>query len=162
MMPITNIVSDTVSSSLTGLVGEIRQGLDDFFTSDEERLDAEFRLKKLLQESNNLQAIANIESAKSDSFFVAAARPSALWMCVAGFGWEFVFRPFIAAGLTIASLWGADPELMILTANDLPNLDSDALMTLMFALLGLAGWRTAEKVKGVARESMPTRHSKNK
>lgn len=147
-----DIISNTISSSLTGLIGEIRKGLDDLFTSDDERLEAEFRLRKLLQESNNLQAIANIESAKSSSFFVAGARPAALWVCVFGFGWEFIFRPFLAAGLTIASLWGADPELMILTAADLPSLDSDSLMTLMFALLGLAGWRTAEKVKGVARE----------
>ena len=147
-------IPDPVSNSVVGVASEIRKGLDDLITTDAERAEADIRLQSILQKPHLLQALANIESAKNGSMFVAGARPAALWVCVLGFGWEFVIRPLLASILTMGSLWGFEPVLMVQTAADLPSLDSDALMTLMFALLGLAGWRTTEKLTGTARNRL--------
>jgi len=59
---------------LAGIAGSVMEGLDDLFTSDEEKADATLRLTELLQKPHNLQAMANIEGAKHSSVFVAGWR----------------------------------------------------------------------------------------
>jgi hypothetical protein len=100
------------------------------------------------------QSLANIHQAQHPDLFVAGARPALMWICAAGFAWEFILRPLIGAALTIASLWGGNPELLVLTAAELPSLDIEQLMGLTLAMLGLAVARSYEKRHGVARESL--------
>jgi len=127
---------DPIGSIVAGLAG----GLDDLFTSDEERDAAKLKLQTLMQQPHILQAVANIEGAKHRSVFVAGWRPAIGWVAALGLGYQFLVLPF--AGLINAFL-----DLPA----ELPNLAGDQLMTLVLALLGLGGMRTFEKTKGVSK-----------
>tara|TARA_B110000046_G_scaffold161962_1_gene175941 strand:+ start:596 stop:988 length:393 start_codon:yes stop_codon:yes gene_type:complete len=123
-----------------GIVEGLANGLDELFTSDEEREAAKLKLQALMQQPHILQAAANIEGAKHRSVFVAGWRPAIGWVAALGLGYQYLVLPF--TGLINAYL-----ELPA----ELPNLESDQLMTLVLALLGLGGMRTFEKFKGVSK-----------
>ena len=123
-----------------GIVAGLANGLDELFTSDEERAAAKLKLEALMQQPHILQAVANIEGAKHRSIFVAGWRPAIGWVAALGLGYQYLVLPF--AGLINAYLK---------LPADLPNLESDQLMTLVLALLGLGGMRTYEKFKGVSK-----------
>lgn len=125
---------------LGGIVEGLASGLDELFTSDEEREAAKLKLMTLMQQPHILQAAANIEGAKHRSVFVAGWRPAIGWIAACGLGYEFLILPF-------ASLINAYAELPA----ELPNLQSDQLMSLVMALLGLGGMRSFEKYKGVSK-----------
>jgi len=127
---------DPIGSIVAGLAG----GLDELFTSDEERDAAKLKLQSLMQQPHMLQAVANIEGAKHRSVFVAGWRPAIGWVAALGLGYQYLVLPF--AGLINAYLK---------LPTQLPNLDSDQLMTLVIALLGLGGMRSFEKFKGVSK-----------
>lgn len=82
----------------------------------------------------------NKAEAASPSVFVAGWRPAVGWVCVAGFGFEFVLRP-IGNGLLVAA--GLPPVF--------PGIETESMTSLLWGLLGLGTLRTAEKIKGVAR-----------
>lgn len=80
------------------------------------------------------QLAVNVEEAKSANLFVSGWRPSVGWVCSIALAYEFLARP-VAIGMG----WGAFPEL-----------DMGDLNSLLFALLGIGGLRTVEKIKKVA------------
>lgn len=80
----------------------------------------------------------NKVEAASSSVFVSGWRPFIGWVCGAGLTYQFVLRPFVSWACAISDL------------NSPPNLDAGELMPLVVALLGLGGYRTYEKVQGVA------------
>jgi hypothetical protein len=95
----------------------------------------------------------NIKEAEHPSIFVAGWRPAVGWMCILGIGYQFIMRPLLdwVASLVIAFFaipsWQRAPEL-----------DTSDLITLLLAMLGIAGYRTYEKMKGVARENIHEGH----
>jgi len=123
-----------------GIVEGLAIGLDELFTSDEEREAAKLKLQTLMQQPHILQAVANIEGAKHRSVFVAGWRPAIGWVAALGLAYQYLVLPF--AGLINAYLK---------LPAELPDLESDQLMTLVLALLGLGGMRTFEKFKGVSK-----------
>lgn len=82
----------------------------------------------------------NKVEAASPSLFVAGWRPGIGWACSIGFGYEFVLRPIVNGLLAAAGLPMA-----------FPGIETDALTSLLFGLLGLGTMRTVEKVKGVTQ-----------
>eukprot|EP00918_Siedleckia_nematoides_P084604 GHVU01185868.1.p1 GENE.GHVU01185868.1~~GHVU01185868.1.p1 ORF type:complete len:131 (-),score=7.82 GHVU01185868.1:42-434(-) len=123
-----------------GIVDGLAKGLDELFTSDEEREAAKLKLATLMQQPHILQAVANIEGAKHRSVFVAGWRPCIGWVAALGLGYQFLVLPF--AGLINAYLK---------LPAELPQLQAEQLMTLVLSLLGLGGMRTFEKYKGAAK-----------
>ena len=123
-----------------GIVDGLAKGLDELFTSDEEREAAKLKLATLMQQPHMLQAVANIEGAKHRSVFVAGWRPCIGWVAALGLGYQFLVLPF--AGLINAYLK---------LPAELPELQAEQLMTLVLSLLGLGGMRTFEKYKGAAK-----------
>jgi len=109
--------------------------------------DAKNKIKAELEQSmiglQAAQAAANIEQSKHSSIFVAGARPAIMWVCCLGLLTNFFIMP-LAEWAT--SIWAPDTPL--------PSLNSEELMSLTLALLGLGGMRSFEKSKGVARENM--------
>jgi hypothetical protein len=82
----------------------------------------------------------NMVEAANPSLFVAGWRPFTGWLCGLGFGYEFLFRPLVngfSIGFSGVPFW--------------PAIESDALISLLFGLLGMGGLRTFEKTRGVAR-----------
>lgn len=125
---------------LGGIVDGLAKGLDELFTSEEEREAAKLKLATLMQQPHMLQAVANIEGAKHRSVFVAGWRPAIGWVAALGLGYQFLVLPF--AGLINAYLK---------LPAELPQLQAEQLMTLVLSLLGLGGMRTFEKFKGVSK-----------
>ena len=88
------------------------------------------------------QMEVNKAEAAHSSIFVAGWRPAVGWVCVAGIGWQFFARP-IAGWITV---------LIDATLPMPPPLDMGDLMTLLGGMLGIGGFRTYEKLRGVARK----------
>ena len=130
----------TSLNPFTGIAASVMDGLDDLFTSDEEKANAALRLTEVLQKPHNLQAMANIEGAKHSSAFVAGWRPAIGWVCAIGLGYQFLILPF--AGL-INAFYALPAEL--------PAIQAAELSTLVMSLLGLGGLRSYEKAKGLTK-----------
>ena len=130
----------TSLNPFAGIAGSVMEGLDDLFTSDEEKAVATLKMAELLQKPHNLQAMANIEGAKHSSVFVAGWRPAIGWVCAIGLGYQFLILPF--AGL-INAFYALPAEL--------PTIQAAELSTLVMSLLGLGGLRSYEKAKGLTK-----------
>lgn len=109
--------------------------LDDLFTSDEERLDKEVIKQRLAMKPSMAQAKINEVSAGHRSVFVAGARPALLWVCALGYAFAFL----------------ANPVIQWYTGTPGPELPMDSMGELTMGMLGLAGLRTFEKVKGISK-----------
>lgn len=90
------------------------------------------------------QIEVNKEEAKHPSVFVAGWRPAVAWVIVFGLGWNYVLMPIM--------MWVA--FLCKIDLSGAPSLDISELISLLFGMLGFGGWRTFEKIKGVARENL--------
>ena len=88
-------------------------------------------------------ALAQIETNKleatSGSLFKGGWRPFLGWVCGGAFAYHFVLQPVIV--FLIVTFGGEVPEL--------PKFEMEALMTVLFGMLGLGGLRTFEKYKHV-------------
>jgi|TARA_R110000751_G_scaffold281906_1_gene384934 hypothetical protein len=123
-------------SSVVEPVVAIGNVIDKLFTSDDERAAGKLLKQKLAQAPMLAQSEINKVQASHRSTFVAGARPFLMWVCGFGLLFAFVLNPIIE--------WIA-PE------RGSPDLPLEAMMELTIAMLGLAGLRTVEKLKGVAK-----------
>ena len=114
----------------------IADGLDELFTSDDERAQAKYVLEKLRQQPLIMQAIINKENAIKGSFFHNGWRSMAGWVCVGGLAYASIIGPIMEQ----VFFWQA------------PKIEIGLLLDLLIGLLGLAGIRTIDKMKGTARQ----------
>ena len=128
---------------IESVVGVVDNVLDKFVEDKDLRAKLNHELKTQVQRANLAQIDVNKEQAKHPSIFVAGARPAIMWICAFGLGWQFVFQPVAVWGIAVS---GADVVL--------PVIQTEGLMSLTLALLGLGSMRTAEKWKGVQRNNM--------
>ena len=119
-------------SSIGGIIGAIGTVIDKVFTSEEERENARYLLKRLEQEPYLLQAEINKVQARHKSLFVAGARPALMWVCVLGLFFGFIIAP-------VLTMFGLPT----------PNIPLELMYNLVIAMLGLGAFRTYEKVRGV-------------
>ena len=129
-----------IADSIIGVAGKV---LDKFVEDKDLKTKLDFELRKAYSDANIAQIEVNKEQAKHPSLFVAGARPSIMWLCAFGLGWQFVFLP-------IATWYMAFTGQPVL----LPDIASEGLMSLTLALLGLGGMRTFEKKNGTHRNNM--------
>ena len=129
-----------IVESVVGVAGKV---LDKFVEDKDLKRKLESELKSQIISLDLAQAQTNLEQAKHSSVFIAGARPAIMWICDFGLGWQFVFQPIAVWGIAVS---GADLVL--------PVIQTEGLMSLTLALLGLGGMRTAEKWKGVQRNNM--------
>lgn len=105
---------------------------------------AKLELEKALVDNANSINIETIKTNQAEaqhrSVWVAGWRPAIGWSCSAGIAWLFIGHP-------VAS-WAA---VMMGATVELPSIPTDILLELTFAMLGMAGLRTFEKLKGVSK-----------
>ena len=89
---------------------------------------------------NLAQAEINKAEAEHRSVFVAGWRPMIGWSCAIGIFWLFVGHPIVVY-----------LDAMDGIVSPIPTIDHDILLELTFAMLGMAGLRTFEKLKGVTK-----------
>ena len=130
-------VLELVTGSVFSLIDKL---IPDKAAADKAKLDTlrlaqdgHFKELDMAFQQQKLQTDINIEEAKSPDNFRGGWRPFIGWVCGLAFASNVIVRPYVAAFAHV----------------DLPALESDALMSLMFGMLGLGGYRTFEKVKGV-------------
>lgn len=111
---------------------------------------AEAKLKVLeLQQNGELKAleletqlavgqleINKVEAASSD-FFRGGWRPAVGWTCASGLAVQFVLGPLLPWLFNVVGF----------TAEPIPQLDLEVLLTLLFGMLGIGTLRTVEKIK---------------
>jgi hypothetical protein len=106
---------------------------------------AKLEIEAQLVASANEAALAQVEvnkiEAGHNSVFVAGWRPSIGWVCAAGLAWAFVLAPVASWALVVSG-----------TKAELPDIQTDYLLELVVAMLGMGGLRTFEKMRGVARQ----------
>lgn len=130
-----------------GLIEGVGKIADDLFTSDEERLRAEIDLKRLDVDVALGQMAVNQAEAQHNSLFVAGWRPAIGWVGASAMAYQFLLYPLMIWGWSFmqAKNW-VPPDL-----KPPPMLDTEALWVILSGMLGIAGMRSVEKVKGVAR-----------
>ena len=128
---------------LEKLIDPISNILDKFVADKDLKQKLEHELKTELHRANMAQIEVNKEQAKHSSLFVSGARPAIMWVCCLALFWSFFLAPCLN--------W-----LIIITGSDvsLPAIQTEGLLTLTLSLLGLGGYRSFEKFKGVARSSL--------
>ena len=83
------------------------------------------------------QTEVNKVEAGSGNLFIAGWRPACGWACVGGLVYQVMFRPIVGWIMSNIFHWSLPPEL-----------DINTLGTLLFGMLGLGAYRSAEKIKG--------------
>ena len=121
--------------------------IDDLHTSDKERLDAEIELRKIDAGLLQGQMEVNKVEAASSSLFVAGWRPAIGWIGAVALGYQFLLYPLLVWAWALLQARGLVPAGL----QPPPMLDTDALWVVLSGMLGIAGLRSVEKVKGVAR-----------
>lgn len=124
----SKLIGDSAASPLKA-IGDI---VDDLHTSGEEKMDHELKLKQVSSKLQMLQMEITKEEAKHRSVFVAGWRPFIGWICGIGLALPFIINPIIQ--------W--------ITGEAGPELETEYLMELVVAMLGLSGLRTFEKLQG--------------
>ena len=114
--------------------------LNKFIPDPELKAKAEADLRATLLEWDKGQLEINKVEAAHSSIFVSGWRPFIGWTCGAAVAYQFVIVPWLT--------WISGMIAFVIPPA--PSLD-DMLWQLLFALLGMGGLRTFEKLKGVAR-----------
>lgn len=84
----------------------------------------------------------NKAEASNPNVFVSGWRPFIGWVCGSALGYTYIGYPLL---LWAQAIWFPTIQPPVLGMDDM-------LYELLFGMLGLAGFRTFEKVKGVARK----------
>ena len=127
------------ADALTDPIEAVGNVLDALFTSDKERLDKKAVLARIAQQPSLVQSEINKIEAAHKSVFVAGWRPFIGWVCGLALFYNFIARDLM--------VWA-----LALTGGDVPPpLHLDVLTTILYALLGLGGMRTFEKLQGRAK-----------
>jgi len=128
---------------LLGPLFELGKGIiDRLFPDPAKKAEAELELLKMTQ-AGDLQVILaqlqiNAKEAENSSIFVAGWRPFVGWTCGLGLFYATIGVNLLS-WLSIVKGWPLPPVV-----------DTDTLLYVLGAMLGIGGLRTLEKVRGVA------------
>jgi hypothetical protein len=118
----------------------------DLITTDKERLDMALREKELDQRLDLAQIEVNKSEAQHATLFVAGARPAILWVGAFALMWTYIAHPMLVWLWAFLQSQNYIPSEL----QPPPTLGSDTLWVIISGILGLGGYRTFEKSKGVA------------
>lgn len=114
--------------------------LDKFVPDPAAKAKAELELRSALLAWDTQQAEINKIEAQNPNIFVSGWRPAIGWACAYAFIFIYTVAPTISWML---AFWGKTISM--------PQFMTSDLMSLTFALLGLGGLRTFEKMKGLTK-----------
>jgi len=126
------------------VVKSVGDTLDNLFTSDEERLEAEQEImkarrnfdyleNKLVAEQNIAQMEVNKQEAKGN-WFQSGWRPAIGWIGAITLAYQYIVYPLL--------LWTLDDA-----SKAPPQMDSSMMFTIITGMLGIAGMRSFDKLK---------------
>ncbi len=131
-------------SSVVESVGKV---IGDLHTSDKERMELELEAKRIDQAVDLGQMEVNKVEAANQNLFVAGWRPAIGWVGAGAMFYQFLLYPL----LVWAWIWLQAEGYVPREVKPPPMLDTEALWVILSGMLGIAGMRSFEKSRGVAR-----------
>jgi hypothetical protein len=133
-MAILNPTSITGIGEVANVVGGV---IDRIWPNKTEQEKAALQAAMMMVQG---QLDTNKVEAASSSLFVAGWRPFIGWVCGTACAWNWIGLPMAKAFLPLAGV-----------TITLESADLTEMLPVLLGMLGLAGYRTFEKTKGVAR-----------
>jgi hypothetical protein len=129
-----------VGELLKGVFELIDKVIPDKNAAEKAKQEMTMKTLEMQQQLQTGQIDINKQEAAHASMFVAGWRPAIGWTCALALFWHFVGYEMARWVALMASMNVEVPRLM----------SGENLMELVLAMLGLAGFRSYEKFKGVA------------
>jgi len=138
-----DILAKVTGRAVSSTVSSVGNVLDNLFTSDEERLEAERLAKEIEQRPLEAQWKTNLAEAQHRSVFVAGWRPAIGWVCALSLASYYIPQYVLGSVIWAMDCWSSH------TLKPYP-LEINGLMGLVTSLLGMGALRTIEKFGKVA------------
>ena len=154
-------IASMMKGGIKGLLGGVGSLAKDLRTAitGEEAMTSEQRTK-ILEQVNALEILGktieqkaidgqidlNKIDAQSGSLFKGGWRPALGWVCVSGLAYSFMLKPLLPWVIKVTALIMG--KVLVLPV--MPILDTGEILGLVVTLLGVAGYRSFEKARGVA------------
>jgi hypothetical protein len=144
-LPVIAAAVPVVSNIIKGIIDIIDQLVPDKDAAA--KLKHEATLKILENEQDLLRGQIDINKAEAltDGVFKGGWRPFIGWVCGVALAWNFIGYDLAVWAINIAKT--LDPAFSKFTPPVLTG--SQYLIEIVMAMLGLAGWRSLDKIKGV-------------
>ena len=120
------------------IIGGVGKIADDLITTDKERLTLAIEEKKIEAGLIQSQIEVNKAEAQHARVFVAGWRPFIGWVGGFGMAYQFLLYPLLTW------VW----PIVLPSAPIPPVLDGDVLFAMVSGMLGIAGMRSFDKMKG--------------
>lgn len=127
-------------SAFLPLVDKLVARIPDPAARERAALDMQAELLKAAVAESTSQAEINKVEAAHSSIFVSGWRPAIGWVGAIGLGYNFLVYPFLTWFLMLVGV-----------TTQLPKPDSETLMALVYAMLGIGAMRSFDKWKGTSK-----------
>lgn len=135
--------------------------ISEFVTDKDKQNELKHRIESMLITNEHVRALReidlvegqlkiNLQEAKSGKTFVSGWRPYLGWGLGTALIYNFLLRPIVQSVINIVDAFITTD----LSAVVLVELDVEQLWPLLLGLLGIGGYRSFEKIKGVARKDL--------
>ena len=122
---------------LQNLIAPVTGLLEKFIPDSDLRSKLSHEIATMSQKAADENALAQIEVNKAEAqgnWFQSSWRPATAWVCLLGFLVNFLISPLAAPfGIIV------------------PQADTSVMMPVLMGMLGLAGARSVERIKGVGK-----------
>jgi hypothetical protein len=129
------------------IIDSIGKVASDLITTDKERIQLELEGRRIDQATDLAQMEVNKTEAGNQNVFVAGWRPAIGWVGAAAMAYQFLLYPLLVWFWT----WMQAEQIVPQEVKPPPMLDTEALWVILSGMLGIAGMRSFEKTRGVAR-----------
>ena len=135
-----NLLGGLLGGGKGGALETISKVVDELHTSEEEKLDKKILMQRLQQKLAEKQLDVNAKQASHRSVFVAGWRPAIGWCGAMALFFAFILSPCIE--------WYAKFSGIDIVP---PAIETGPLLAIVTSMLGVAGMRSFEKAKGIAK-----------
>ena len=129
------------------IIDSVGKVASDLITTDKERIELELEGRRIDQATDLAQMEVNKTEAQNQNLFVAGWRPAIGWVGAAAMAYQFLAYPLLVWSWT----WMQAEQIVPQEVKPPPMLDTEALWVILSGMLGIAGMRSFEKTRGVAR-----------
>lgn len=129
-----------ILSTALPMIDKLLDRIPDPAAKERAKLEMQTELLKALVEESKGQAEVNKVEAGHQSIFVAGWRPFIGWVGGVALAYKFIAHPFLSWFLALVGV-----------TTPLPAPETEALMALVTAMLGVAAARSFDKWKGTAK-----------
>jgi hypothetical protein len=133
--------------AIGAIIDSVGKVASDLITTDKERLELELESRRIDQATDLAQMEVNKAEASNQNLFVSGWRPAIGWVGAAAMAYQFLLYPL----LVWAWVWLQAEQVVPKEVAPPPMLDTEALWVILSGMLGIAGMRSFEKARGVAR-----------